>query len=71
MLTLHRMLVAAQLNPMLVSGLPSFNCTQSVGTSEARQVFDKLKNRDVISWNIMIGPYAEVSGEEGYYLFSK
>lgn len=36
---------------------------------EARHVFDKLKNRDVISWNIMIGAYAEVSGEEAYNLF--
>ena len=35
---------------------------------EARQSFDKLTNRDVISWNVMMGVYAE-SGPEAYELY--
>jgi pentatricopeptide repeat protein len=40
------------------------------GSKEAaREAFDKLGNRDVMSWNVMIGAYAESGcGEEAYGL---
>ncbi|KAF3438899.1 hypothetical protein FNV43_RR17174 [Rhamnella rubrinervis] len=39
---------------------------------EARRIFDKMANRDVVSWTTMIGRYFEDGQrEEGFALFSK
>lgn len=43
---------------------------KSVSLEDAREVFDKMVERDVISWNIMVGAYAESGdGDEALKLF--
>ena len=43
---------------------------KSGSLDDARQVFDRMEERDVITWTVMIGAYAESGfGEEAYRIF--